>query len=237
VQRSRRARTRMRLAIGLHLWTGPHPPCRFRVTTIRAARPRRRADQADRCRLSLAGPAWRAARDGQLRGRCGVCRPPMNRTLALPQEAKVPGVSLPGGRLSNTRGWTRQADGGNHDGCRCDAHCCRHFRPGTSGNPLYDGGGLVYLGFPLNAGGQLVSIQRTSKSSSGSAARGESRRPLFQPAMITDNPAPSLQTRRRQRPNSALFPLGAEHPVHGSAAVPRPPRRSSRWWWRGSRAR
>jgi hypothetical protein len=48
--------------------------------------------------LSVAGPAWCAARDGQLCGWFGVCRP-HNRTLAPPEEAEVPGVSLTGGRL------------------------------------------------------------------------------------------------------------------------------------------
>lgn len=33
-----------------------------------------------------------------------MCRPPMNRTLAPPEEAKVPGVSLPGCRRYNERG-------------------------------------------------------------------------------------------------------------------------------------
>ena len=47
----------------------------------------------------LAGPAWCAARDGQLRGWFGVCRPSVNRTLAPPEEAEVPGVSLTGSRL------------------------------------------------------------------------------------------------------------------------------------------
>jgi hypothetical protein len=48
---------------------------------------------------SLPRYPWCAARDGPLWGWYGVCRPPLNRTLAPPGEAKVPGVSLPGGRL------------------------------------------------------------------------------------------------------------------------------------------
>ena len=41
---------------------------------------------------------------GRLRGWFGVCRPPMDRTLAPPEEAKVPGVSSTGDRLSNSPG-------------------------------------------------------------------------------------------------------------------------------------
>ena len=51
-------------------------------------------------RRFLRQPHAEVARHGQLRGWNGVCRPLMDRTLAPPEEAKVPGVSLTAGRLS-----------------------------------------------------------------------------------------------------------------------------------------
>ena len=74
-------------------------------------------------------------------------------TLAPAEEAEVPGVSLAAGR-------TLQADGGNHDrghdgNFRCDANWCRRYCRCNSGGHHCGGGGLVFPGFPLNAGSQL----------------------------------------------------------------------------------
>ena len=61
------------------------------------------------------------------------------------------------------RGWTLQADGGNHDrwhdgNFRCDTHWCRGCCSCNCGARLCGGGGLVYPGFPLNVGAQLARV-------------------------------------------------------------------------------
>ena len=90
-------------------------------------------------------------------GRADADRPSINRTLAPPEEAKVPGVSLTRGRLSNkTRGWTLPADGGDHDGYRCDAHWCLRRCPCIPGDLLCAGGSLFCRVLLLNVGGQLA---------------------------------------------------------------------------------
>ena len=83
-------------------------------------------------------------------------------TLAPAEEAEVPGVSLAAGR-------TLQADGGNHDrghdgNFRCDANWCRRYCRCNSGGHHCGGGGLVYPGFPLNAGSQLGGVRSADLS-------------------------------------------------------------------------
>ncbi len=185
VQRSCRPRTRMRTAIGLCLWTGQIADS-TRLSSVRLARVGRPQIRQIVAALSLTRPDWCAARDGQLWGWLGVCRPPVNRTLAPPEEANVPGMSLTGG-------WTLQADEGNpdrgHDGnCRCDTHWCRDGCPCISGDHLCGGGGLVYPGFPLNVGTQLAR---------GGARRRDAGSPARQMVMAR---LPRLAVTRRPLP-------------------------------------
>ncbi len=176
VQRSCRPRARMRSAIG-HISGPARSP--IRAAAICAARLHRRTRIGQIvAAFSLVRPAWCAARDGQLWVWFGVCRALTNRTLTPPEEAKGPWCELDRGSTLKQMGWTVQADGGNHDGCRCDAHGCRRCRPRISGDLLCVGGGHSFRVFPpLRRQAGAVSIQGTSESSFGLAAHSGSKRP------------------------------------------------------------
>ena len=158
-----RPRTRMRSAIGRVSGQARSPiprgchPC--------GSPAQARADQTDRVAFGLAGPAWCAARDGQLLG--------LFRRLQTSYEQDF----SPAGRgqspwCESDRGRTLQADGGNHDrghdgNFRCDTHWCRSCCPCISGDHHCGGGGLVYPGFPLNVGAQLGRMVAPSGADAG----------------------------------------------------------------------